>query len=123
MRELKFRAWNDIDKMMIDWQTLKVSPIFFANIIKGKVKHHNLMQFTGLKDEDGKDVYEGDIRDSNGHVYEIKFDTLKKRDQQSHGCSGDIEFAGYMSSFGGYHSETLKIIGNIYENPELLESK
>ena len=47
MRQNKFRAWNDIDKMMIDWGLLKASPILFMNIIKGKVKHHRLIEIIG----------------------------------------------------------------------------
>ena len=58
MKEIKFRAWNDIDKMMIEWEVLKASPVFFMNILKGKVRHHRLEQFTGEQDENGNDIYE-----------------------------------------------------------------
>ena len=61
MREIEFRCWNDIDKMMIEWGTLRASPIFLMNVIKGIVKHHTLEQYTGLKDCNGVKIFEGDI--------------------------------------------------------------
>ena len=63
------------------------------------------MQSTGVKDKNGKEVYEGDIlEDHYGHRAEIKWDT---------------KGAGFI----GFNAFTIvddRIIGNIYENPELL---
>lgn len=68
-----------------------------------------LMQFTGLHDKNGKEIFEGDILDfENGYISEIHF---------SNAC--------FLLN-DGMHRENLshgKIIGNIYQNPELLEGE
>jgi hypothetical protein len=105
MREIKFRA-ADYDQMVYgvegisEWEG---EPMALHN-------WQNLMQFTGLKDKNGKEIYEGDIIDNEGarQKYEVQFHK---------GC--------FCISRGGlgYHifnEKEVEVIGNIYENPELL---
>lgn len=84
-----------------------------------------LMQSTGLKDKNGKEIFEGDIV-SDGHT------SRDIRHHQTFGFytidgNGDEEFFGDTASLedfdeaSKYMSENIEIIGNIYENPELLE--
>ena len=85
------------------------------------------MQYTGLKDKNGKEIYEGDIYKSNGYYYEIIFHEgafcvskigvfdpvpVNWKGQSSEG-SDDCIIEQWSSEF--------EIIGNIYENPELLK--
>lgn len=117
-REIKYQAYNEIDKIMIDWPTLKASPVFFMNIINGKVKHHRLRQCTGMKDMNDKDIYEGDLVRETHIVPEERFVTV---------CP--IEFVDGMfiindENFGEQtplHENVYgcEVVGNIYETPEL----
>lgn len=80
-----------------------------------------VMQYTGLKDKNGKEIYEGDIisykyyRGFSGGEKEIiaKVEFID-------GCFGFYEFVGY---FNRYDLNESKVIGNIYENPELLKDE
>lgn len=86
-----------------------------------------LMQFTGLTDKNGREIYEGDILDKtdwcNGTLKKkagsIKFDHLVDSD----GYNAEIYlcWTAGNSSLADVHNEAI-IIGNIYENPELLKS-
>jgi uncharacterized phage protein (TIGR01671 family) len=124
---IKFRAWNESQKYMAyqgtpDLETLQSFIFHFGD--------KELMQFTGLYDKNGKEIYEGDI--ISDFVYEewesigiIKF---------SHGVFGaewlrNIKNQSMVGSWGQKHNlRTLDddildrkiVLGNIYENPELL---
>lgn len=122
MKEIKFRAF--IDSKMIEWELLK--HIYrMHEIFSGKI-HYKIMQFTGLLDKNGKEIYEGDIikrikkepskfhfeiYDPNPTVSEIFYD---KAGFFVKGIKG-------MDFYLGAVHEKVEVIGNIYENPELLE--
>ncbi len=127
MRELKFRAWYAPEKEYIyDVQAT------YDNACEGKgsIYHENFRevledddctveQYTGLKDENGKEIYEGDIVTLNGEWEEIE-----------HGDCSIVTFEngcfrvgnGYENEAGSYLSDW-RIIGNIHENPELLKEE
>jgi hypothetical protein len=106
MREIKFKAWNRVDRHWVDWDQIFDLKIYIQS------EHHELVQFTGLKDENGSEIWEGDIiRDNDGgSIWQVIFE---------HG-----EFYGVKSKGGErslwIHAEDLEVIGNIYENPELV---
>jgi hypothetical protein len=104
VRTIKFKAWNDIDKMMIGWDTLQASPVLLMNILKGKVKHHKLMQFTGLQDSEGVDIYEGD-------VFLPLYNRLPKL---------AVIYKNGKFNISNFCHAKCKVIGNIHQNPELL---
>lgn len=113
-REIKFRAW-DIDNKKYEYD-IAIRPI---NRIIGLEIFNNDMypvefrgiveQYTGLTDKNGKEIYEGDIvRQVGGNLLcpvEFKY-------------GGFVPFTSDMMSFDNDYCE---VIGNIHENPELLE--
>jgi uncharacterized phage protein (TIGR01671 family) len=119
MREIKFRLWNDYDKKMLNWSYLLERNL--ANIFTLPSYKKWLMQYTGLKDKNGTEIYEGD-------VVELKAEN---------GCCnmlGKIIYDNYDLAFElideegnqealWYAEQELEVIGNIYKNPELLEER
>lgn len=109
MREIKFRAWDGTNMEL---------PIYDVSIQYGNKK---LMQYTGLKDKNGVEIYEGDI---------IKFSSNGYGNGKAMVVEWDKEFAGFLpfaeqifqaaDSYSEWEIESTKVIGNIYENPELL---
>lgn len=128
MREIKFRAWDKDGKEMIEANGFyqKADPKISGNGLHlsdflginkdgtiGK-EHENivLMQYTGLKDKNGVEIYEGDLLENNGNKpAEVRF---------KNGCYFAGNYNTELWTFAGGNKE---VIGNIYENPELVERK
>ncbi len=110
-REIKFRAWDKISRVMHQWDDYAPS----SEILNED--YCVLMQFTGLKDKNGKEIYEGDIltwqwngMDKKYLIIEDIFTTWRKA----------LEFES--KGIGRWELPSIcEIIGNIFENPELLE--
>lgn len=121
MREIKFRAWEYKDKKMIQ------NFVFFETIHpEGKEEFlipkmtvgftKEIMQYTGLKDKDGKEIYEGDIlRIGNDLVEEVKWVEV------GNWIGEKQPMVGFISHGTIYKNSPIEIIGNIYENPELIK--
>ena len=113
MRESKFRTWDGL--------RMTKSGIMF-NSTTGHllaIANQPLMQYTGLLDKNGKEIYEGDI---------VSFNTSYELDNDD--CSGITEVKWIEKEAGFFpftlnnrwrcDVENVEVIGNIYENPELL---
>lgn len=114
MREIKFRAWDE-QRMLSDREVMEI-----AEGYRSINDAPNAMQFTGLKDKNGKEVYEGDLVKNvvTGVTYKIEWNEqcagywYAKLDRQD------------MSRFWVHLSDSVcyqfEVIGNKFENPELL---
>lgn len=125
MRDIKFRLWNDEDNKMERVtemrQFLAVSEKWECNTICDETETEsewcvfkNIMQFTGLTDKNGTDIYEGDIVSSDYYFPDIKCVAAIKYNADS------MSFAADDGEQDAYKYGRLVVIGNIYENPELL---
>ncbi len=125
MREIKFRAWNKTRQKMYQVTSLFTknnSKDFQGKFVEVGIDNNDyqedciLMQFTGLKDKNGKEIYEGDIVVGNLGYYEIRWDSIEtgffghRVDKK-----GTSHFLNKLSLLKEH-----EVIGNIYENPELL---
>ena len=127
MREIKFRAWVKEKKAIfevisIDYVTKKVTYLLervghLLSIRDAKFNDVELMQYTGLKDKNNKEIYEGDILfESFGErYYKVVFENGGFRAE----FKGD--FDEHSFDLIDVVAQGCEIVGNIYENPELME--
>lgn len=120
----RFRAWDkefkemvQVDALVFDEQIIKAT-YKNGNVVKEDLKNYVLMQSTGLRDKNGKEIFEGDIIDSEDGI-----------------LSGVVEFRPDLGMFVSAlikHNnferlcnvaDSVYIIGNIYTNPELAEER
>lgn len=124
MREIKFRAWLKEKKIMID----NARPDFFCkqlhylcgnsaggqDVLGVSTEDIELMQYTGLKDKNNEEIYEGDIVTLHNNKYKVIFNT-----EEARFVLRDDEFEMNIP-FTNNNNERMEVLGNVYENPELL---
>lgn len=118
MREIKFRAWyKDAEQMLnvrdinfcgedLDAYEMEGDWLSFQDV--------ELMQYTGLKDKNGKEIYEGDIVKEDFSIGKVTF---------NQGCL-EIDWIKNYNSWSDtlrFHVKHIEVVGNIYENSDLLE--
>ncbi len=139
MKEFKFRAWDKREKIMgevsyirfFKSQYTQVSVRFKKNKKKGKVfddwyaygqedgsDNIILMQYTGLKDRNGQEIYEGDILQDFHKKTEEPITRVKVYWNDGFWDGEPLKGERYKTCYAGF--KRCKVIGNIYENPELL---
>lgn len=119
MREIEFRAWLKKEKKMVDLEMISFNNDGVIIVGKGTSKLRvflfnqiELMQYTGIMDTNGVKVFEGDIVYVNG-------DDIGVIEYKS-GCFY-VRSNGYEGTFyDNYFGCDVEVIGNIYENKELL---
>jgi len=137
MRVHKYRAWDKANKRMYQNKFLS----HFFRVIGEWDFEPELMQFTGLLDKNGKEIYEGDVvkfnfegyaKESVERLYDTTIEKIINSSSRVYWCDGGwwaIELwiggsAGIQHTFGNNHinDTNIEIIGNIYSNPELIQS-
>jgi len=138
-REFKFRAWNKNKKIMCydneddsaeSWDGSFSSSVGLINYVFNGEREEGenvnedfpyvFMLFTGLKDKNGKEIYENDIVEFVNHNTDKKLKRTVIWDDKNicfkFTCSPSWNFIGYLEQTNG----TMEVIGNIFENPELI---
>lgn len=128
-REIKFRAWNKKDKVMVDVAAMNFGPSGLWSLIEDAddaelqlEDNYELMQYTGLKDKNGREIYEGDIvrtgEDNIGDPDPTIGQVIMREG------SWLIENEKKQEEIGLFSEITSReVIGNIFEDNQLLERK
>lgn len=126
-REYKFKAWLKKEKKMVDVLSIEFDAKIIAfykqdeeyeDIIRqtfAPFEDIELIQYTCINDKDGVEIYEGYIVEYEGDLLIVRFDVE----------DGRYELTNYVyyELLEKYQSKYYKVVGNIYENPELLGGK
>ncbi len=124
MREIKFRIWDKQNKEMLDLEDLHYE---YGKMSIRTTMYNDyfdtedmiLMQYTGIKDKNGKEIYEGDIIKYYDDTYKVEF----KRDRGGYFPFAQGDGCGCCQCEVVTFFNDCEILGNIYDNPELLKEK
>lgn len=138
-REIKFRAWDKSLRKMISPYCVNRDGSWFpsySSFERDLEGDGPLMQYTGIKDKNGKEIFEGDIayfltiRGEREKMVQVMHthdhnQTLPRADSEPEFLStfGGVDKNNHMACFCWYNRpcEYMEVVGNIHQNPELLE--
>ena len=122
MRDIKFRVWDNERNAMFNSKSVDIDflegkieitsdTIRYDEVYTDEIKDFELMQYVGCKDKNNKEIYEGDIVKTKEHIGQI----IYSKGMFFIDVKGDFYLPIYNVS------EFMEVIGNIYENPDLLD--
>ena len=124
MREIKFRVWDKEDKKIREVTFINFYDEFVrldekadGSSIVRKLGEFELMQYTNLKDKNGNEIYEGDILLFDNAFNDRKCEVKWREEENSWSV-----YYNYEKGFYQKLKSDCEIVGNIYENPELLNN-
>lgn len=125
MREIKFRAWDKENKAFMPSEGYAICDgdvmgLRYGNEMEDVLTDQiELMQYTGLKDMNGVDIYENDIVKSNYKYAQPKISQIIMEDGNSYIAGEDLATGNEM--LVSDHIDEIEVIGNVHTNLELLE--
>ena len=112
-REIKFRVWDSISKAFHYWGNIQNNKFNDFDL-----EHYTLTQFTGRKDKNGTDIYEGDVVLEEDYSSGACLNQQMKKKVVEYRTSGCI---GFVCGFNIEFTTNIEVIGNIHQDPELLK--
>ena len=136
MRDIKFRAWDNLEKDYLNEEDMAINnlnnififeiydkndtDLWYTRLLPDPDnKRYVIEQYTGLKDKNGTEIYEGDVVkvEGDGEIYRVEwirsgFGLEPRYNSPRYPVLGNVELR-----------KKIEVIGNIHENPELLEEK
>lgn len=137
-REIKFRAWYPYSKRVNkEWIGIMITDKKLAELFRmAEINDYRLMQYTGLKDKNGVEIYEGDIvifNKENSRVFDrYRVEWVNSglwavrildnyQSSMPYSDRDYVEFYPLQNTSPSMTATSCEVIGNIYENPELLK--
>lgn len=118
-RKIEFRAWDNVNLMMLDipFVVSDEGKVYLEYVGGGRPENIILMQFTNFQDAKGIKIYEGDIIENDSEFWSVEYIEYLSR-WEAVSINGDVDVT--LCEVIG--KETF-VVGNIYENPELLKNE
>jgi hypothetical protein len=113
MREFKFRFWDKSEKRWSEgvFDHLQIGSVFEFN--ENVKEGYEIQQYTGIKDKNGKEIYEGDILSYRDEPQQLTVVRWTEESMDNH--------PGWVITDWWTQGGPCEIVGNIFENPELLK--